>query len=238
MEKTILKEQLIDIKNNKCKVPKGIEPLSFSMELLDYLGDSDEGMRDELVYHVIVNWIIEDILTFEEVKEILNILLSDDYLRKGQGRVDDSVFKRSYSILVIGCIIYQHRSNIEQDDQKRIYSKVLAAFNAKNDIRGFIKGKSFAHSAAHGADALFEISQFPTIDAPMLKEILYAVRDKICVDYYGYYHFEDERMISVIKAIMARNLISEAELIEWLESFNQVEAPKVYKGATYEAYMV
>lgn len=238
MEKAEIRQILIDIKKNNYKVPNGIDAFEFSVRLLDFIGDVDAEMREELAYYVLVNWILEDVLSVEEAKKLNQIILEEGYLTDGIGQVDDRVFKRSYSILMSGCIVFKHSDSFNDEEVKYIFNRVLDAFQREVDIRGFIEEKCFAHSAAHGADAFLDLVQYSVIDETDLMNVLNAIRDKISIDHYGYYHFEDERMISVIERILNRKVLTEDQIIGWLDSFNRPQPPKVYKGVPYQAYML
>jgi len=238
MEKLKLKDQLKEIKINNYAVPQGVNPFLYCTSIMEYLGDVDGEMRDELVYHVIVNWILTKKLSVNETVSLLDLLIKEGYLIDGIGDINDSVFKRSYSILIIGCIIYQNGKYLSESKLKETFNQVLEAFRLEKDLRGYVEGKSFAHSAAHGADAIAEFVKYNILDKNDLLSILGSIKDKISVDYYGYYHFEDERMISIVEAILKRELLSKKEIIAWVQSFNTVKPPENYNGIDYQAYML
>ncbi len=95
-------------------------------------------------------------------------------------------------------------------------------YNEEIDVRGYIEGKSWAHSAAHGADALGEFAQCSIIGYEGLKDILKALHKKVKVNNYGYINNEDERMVSTFKEVLERDIIPLSEVEEWIKSFANI----------------
>jgi len=101
--------------------------------------------------------------------------------------------------------------------------RVLKYFDCDKDVRGYVEDKGWAHSAAHGADALDEFARCEEIGYEGLKKILDAVYKKVNINHYGYIHFEDERMITAVKAILEREVIPTEEIEDWVKSFSKIE---------------
>lgn len=223
MNKQELKTLLRNIKDNKYAVPEGVNPYKLSLELMDYIGDIDGELRNDLLYCVLVNWIMTDVLTFEETHDIFEIALDEKHIFNGLGEIDDTVFCRAFSVEVAACIIYKHRKLLSDSDILRAFKTILKFFNEDRDVRGFVEGKSWAHGAAHGADALMELAQCQVIGYEGLKEILASIHKKINNNYYGYINNEDERMISAVKGVLERDIIPAEEIEEWIRSFSNIE---------------
>lgn len=223
MEKQALKTLLRNIKDNKYAVPEGVNPYKLSLELMDYIGEIDGELRDDLVYCVLVQWILMDVLTPEDAHDIFMIALDEKHIFNGLGEIDDKVFGRTFSAEVAACIIYKHRKFLSDSDILRAFNTILKFFNEDRDVRGFVEGKGWAHGAAHGADALMELAQCQAIEYEGLKKILDSIHKKININYYGYINNEDERMISVVKAILERDIIPVEEITEWIRSFGNIE---------------
>lgn len=218
MKKQELKTLLRNIKDNKYAVPEGVNPYKISLELMDYIGDIDGELRDELIYSVLVEWIMKDTLTFEEAHDIFVIALDEKHIFNGLGEINDTVFSRTFSVEVAACIIYKHRKLLSDSDILKAFNKVLKFYNEDKDVRGFVEDKRWAHGAAHGADALMELAQCQVIGYEGLKEILDAIYKKININNYGYINNEDERMISAVKAVLERDIIPVEEIEEWIRS--------------------
>lgn len=223
MEKQVLKTLLRNIIDNKYAVPEGVNPYKLSLEMMDYIGDIDGELRNDLICFVLLEWIMSDVLTPEEAHDIFLIALDEKHIFKGLGEIGDTVFDRSFSVEVAACIIYKHRKHLSDSDILKAFKKVLKFYNEDRDVRGFVEGKSWAHGAAHGADALAELAQCQIIGCEGLKEILDSIHKKININYYGYINNEEERMISAVKEVLERDIIPVGEIEEWIRSFGNIE---------------
>ena len=223
IEKKEIKTLLRNIKDNKYAVPEGVNPYKLSLDMMDYIGDIDGELRNDLVCYVLLEWIVTDVLTPEEAHDIFVIALDEKRILNGLGKIDDTVFGRSFSVEVASCIIYKHRKLLSDSDILKAFNTVLKLYNEDRDVRGFVEGKSWAHGSAHGADALMELAQCQVIGYEGLKKILDSIYKKININYYGYINNEDERMISTVKAVLERDIIPVEEIEEWIRSFGNIE---------------
>lgn len=224
MGRETFKELLRSVKDNDYKVPEGVRPFDLALEMMNYLGDADGELRDSLALSVLTNWMINDILTIEEIHKILSISLDEKHLLYGLGRTDDTVFARTFSVLIVGLAVYKHRSNsyLSKEEIDNILNKVIKFYNEDKDVRGYVEEKGWAHGAAHGADTLDELARCEEIGYEDLKRILDAIYKKVNIGYYGYIHEEDERMMTAVSAVLERKLIPESEIIEWIKSFEKI----------------
>lgn len=225
MEKNELKELLKTIKNNDYKVPEGTNPYELSLEMLNNIGDVDSELRDDLILYNLFKWINSPILSNEEVYKLFNIVFDENHLFKGIGNFDDSVFARTFSAEVIAAIIYRHRSEnfIEKEDVISGFYKFLDFYDEDKDVRGFVEEKGWAHGAAHGADVIDEFARCEELGSKELEEILSSIYKKINIRHYGYIHFEDERIITAVKAVLERNLLGFKTIENWIRKFENVK---------------
>lgn len=225
MQKQALKALLTTIKEHGYEVPQDIHPYELSLIMMEHIGDTDAELRDKLIYSTLYFWIDREVLQADEVYEIFKIALNEEHLFVGLGQVDDSVFSRVFSVLVIALSIMRHRKTkfIPEADIKVALDRVLKMYNEDRDVRGYVDGKGWAHGAAHGADALDEFARCEEIGYAGLVEILEAIYKKVNMNHYGYIHFEDERMITAVKAILERELIPIEEIENWVKRFKKIE---------------
>jgi len=231
MNRLALKQLLEQIKENKYVVPEDINPFDLSLEMLEYIGDIDSELRDDLIYATLFHWMTEDILTNEELRKLLNIATDDNHLFYKIGNIDDSIFTRTFSVLLVAVAIYRHRSKkyLSESELKDVLNKVLKFYDKDRDVRGYLDDdKGWAHGAAHGADALDELARCEEIDYEGLKEILDSIYRKININYYSYVHQEDERMVTAVVAVFERKVIEEDEIIKWIRSFKDVKYQNKY----------
>lgn len=232
MEKLELKNLLNSVKSKDYVVPQSVSPYELSMIMIENIGDTDSELRDDLILSVLSKWIIEGVLSSNETNKLFRILLDRDYILNGIGNVNDSIFGRSFSVEILACIIYKHRQDnfIEKSDLDKAFNIILKFYNEDMDVRGYIEGKGWAHGAAHGADALDEFARCKEIGYEGLIKILKAIFNKINVNHYGYIHFEDERMITVVIAILERKIIPIEEIEDWIKQFKNINKTGLYPG--------
>lgn len=226
MERDSLKSLLITVQANHFKPPKNISLFQLSLNMLDFLGDTDSELRDDLIYSTFAHWFFHNTLSVEEIHTLLNKVLDDKHLFFGIGKTnDDSVFMRTFSLLIISLSLYVHRSNpyLKKEEVLEIFNKILFYFKEEKDLRGYIEDKGWAHSTAHTADVLNQLSRCIEIQKEEMRQILDAIRDKIFINNYTYIHREDERLVTAFTGVMNRKLIDTPELIEWIKSFSEIE---------------
>lgn len=230
MEKEALKKILKNIKDNDYAVPYGINQYDLSIDMMDNIGDIDSELRDDLILCILSKWIIDGVLPTSVVYELLMIALDEHHLLNGLGEISDTVFSRTFSAEIVAAIIYKHRQEkfLSEIDIKKVLNTVLKFYNEDKDVRGFVEGKGWAHGAAHGADVLDELARCQEVGYEELKEILYSIYKKVNVNHYGYIHFEDERMITPVKAILERKIIPEKEVGDWISNFNKIDKTGTY----------
>lgn len=221
-QENILKDKLIMIKNNNYLLEKGENYFTFALEMMKNIGSLDPIFRDELIYAILCKWCSNSIFTIEQLKNLLNISLDDDHLFYKLYEADqDAVFKRTFSALVIAVIIYEHRkeSFLSEKELYEIKGKLIEYMRKEQDVRGYIEVKGWAHSAAHTADALDELVQCGCLNKIDLIDILNSIREKACIGYYVYVDEESERMVTVVENSFNRRILSDSEIIEWMQGF-------------------
>ncbi len=231
-----LKKRLEKIKKSKVN-PDKIENFSELIdEMIDNIGNPDPILRDDLIYSILANWIIEGHIDDKSKKHILNRLVSEDnLLYKIKLKEDISVLKRSFSVLMIPPLIYSHRKKtyLTESEIREIFNKVCIYFSLEDDLRGYIKDKGWAHSAAHTADALDELALCEELGKNDLEQILKLIKNKLSNNSYIFVNEEDERMCTAVESIISREILSEEFIYNWLESFytifNKTSFPDNYK---------
>jgi len=220
-----LKDKLRFIQQNNNEISyeeiKELLPL-----MLDNIGSIDFELRDDLIYSTFYNWIVNEKLSNEDVKEITKEILSESKMFYHIGESgNDTVFTRSFSVLLIPLLLYIGEKNeiLEDNDVVNIHDKLTEYFELEKDYRGFLEDKGWAHAIAHTADAIKEIARFEIIDKEKLIKILELIREKISIDSTVYSDGEDERIVLAVYEILKRDLISKEEIEKWIESFANYE---------------
>lgn len=223
MDKSDLKALLKEIKAKDYIVPENANAFQMAKEMMAYMGDVDGEMRNDLAFDILVEWIMVDALTPEQAQEILITALDESHLHRGLGSKDDTVFDRSFSVEVAACILHKHRSFLGKDLVLTAFDKVTHFYKHDVDVRGYVEGKSWAHGAAHGADALAELVEYDFVGYDKMKEILDLVYNKININYYSYVNNEDERIICVVEGILERNIVPVTEIEDWIKRFGDLD---------------
>jgi hypothetical protein len=141
-------------------------------------------------------------------------------LQYGLGEVGtDSVFRRSYSALVLGeCIARDRSVSLVGKDKVLEWGDRLAGwFLREQDVRGWIPESGWAHALAHGADSLGQLAGSRHLDIPELSVILDVIADRI-VDPETplLLSGESDRLAVTVVTVLRRNLIPLNMVEPWL----------------------
>jgi len=234
MGKRTLKQKLKKVVENEYEVTGDIDYESLTNKMLDNIGALDPELRDDLIYMVLANWIMDDVYDNQELKQILNICIDDQHLfyKIGQNN-DDSVFTRTFSALILAILF--HKDNkidyLEKLEFQSTASEVFKYFREEKDLRGYVKEKGWAHSAAHGADVLAEIADSKKANKNLLQKLLKAVISKIHIKNYIYFNGEDERIASAVKNAIKNPDLDDESINKWfreLTDFEKIEDRNKY----------
>ncbi|MDZ5472256.1 DUF2785 domain-containing protein [Bacillus sp. 31A1R] len=195
-------------------------------DMLVHIGELDPELRDQLIYSTFAKWISEDFLTNHQLQYILETCLDQKHLFYNIGKLnDDAVFTRSFSSLVIASVLEKDRELrfLHDDMLLQVFNDSITYLHAEEDVRGYVEGKGWAHSIAHGADLLAACVLHPLFTNDLYESILASVSSCLFKEGVPYVDDEDERLIAVIEALMEKG-IEEQLLEQWLEKiFAQLE---------------
>lgn len=221
----LLKEKLSQIKGNNYLVPSDISAFDFALIMMKSIGSPDPELRDLLINRVISNWIMNNVFTNEQLIELLNINMDNNHLFYKIGEQDgDSVFMRAFCVLNIATIIYTHRKNKFLSDTiiRSVKENLIQYYLKERDLRGHVDNKGWADSSSHGADALDEVALCASINHEDLLNMLNAIKSKVCINYYTYIDFEDERITTAVVSVINRNILEHSEIIDWIKDFKNI----------------
>jgi hypothetical protein len=104
-----LREKLRDIVQQNYEVTRA-EARQLLPDMLHHIGSTDPELRDTLIYATLATWITQDTFTSDELKPLLQNVLNDKHLFYCIGEENtDSVFTRSFSVLLIPPLLGTHR---------------------------------------------------------------------------------------------------------------------------------
>ena len=186
-------------------------------ELTRMLGDTDPETRDGTAYPTLVTWV---------ERGVYDDLLSGlgDGMAAGLGvglgeRESDSVFRRSFSALVLGeCIGRDNQRPLVPGNKVLEWGDRVATWLLRErDLRGFVPGKGWAHAVAHGADALGTLAQSPHVAAAELTVILDVIADRLLLPVDEVFtNGEPDRLAAATMSVLRRNVLALPVIEPWI----------------------
>lgn len=227
-EKEQLKLSLRRIKENEFKLKKGENTNDYVIEMLKYIGDSDPELRDELIYLTFNNWIEEKgYFSDDELKDLLNTILGEDYIFYNIGSEDDdSVLKRSFSILLVDPILMRHSKNEFLNKEMILRTKdcLIRYFEEEKDLRDYDKEKGWIHTTAHAADGLYALIRCKETTEDICRDVMTTIENKMLEGKEVFRSEEDERIVTVIyQGIISKKLLSDQYICDWIRGFSKVD---------------
>lgn len=226
-----LKLDLQRIEEEQYQLREGEEIQDFIALMLQYIGDLQPELRDELIYPTFYEWIeSQSRFTAAELREMLMILTDEEHLLYRIGSEEDSsVFTRAFSVLVIVLIVRSHRHHpfLTQEDFLNLKHSLLRYYREEKDFRGYLPEEGWAHSPAHGADALVELVQCPESDSAVRYEVLDAIYRMLNNGKQSFGEEEDERMASIVDVMIDSGLLPRQDITDWISTLTQcVDRPR------------
>lgn len=187
-------------------------------ELTQLLGSTDPSTRDDVAYATLATWISRGV--YDELLSGLGDGIVPG-LGTDLGAVEsDSVFRRSYSALVIAeCVARDNAAGLMSGRTIMRWGDCLASWYTREaDHRGYVPGKGWAHAIAHGADAFAMLAESRHLRRPELVVLLDVLADRILdrrTDRLG--DGETDRIAAAVLNVFRRDEI-ELKIIEpWIQ---------------------
>lgn len=195
--------------------------------MLKYIGDPEPELRDNLIYTTFAYWIEEKkYFSDEELYHLLNILISENYLFYNIGNEnDDSVLRRSFSVLSINPILCVHidKPFLDEDMMLKTKTSLIRYLNEEKDLRGYDNEKGWMHALAHVADGFNVLLACKGITEDTCKELLLSIEGKLVEGSYFFTAEEDERLVTVIYYnIIEDKLLSDSYICSWIAGLSKV----------------
>lgn len=186
-------------------------------ELTQMLGDTDPVLRDGTAYPTLATWVSRG------VYDDLLVGLGDGMaagLTTGLGRAeDDTVFRRSFSALVLGeCVARDNERPLVPGGKILEWGDRLATWLLREqDLRGFVPGKGWAHAVAHGADALGRLAASPHLHKAELTVLLDVVADRLLQpSATSWSSGEPDRLARAVVEVLRRDLVPLSVVEPWV----------------------
>ncbi len=212
--------------DNSYRVPGDRSLPELTTELVTMLGDPNPARRDRVAYAVLARWVAEGV--YDELLHGLGDGVAAG-LRNGVGEDGtDTVFRRSYSALVLADAIHRDTAgHLLTDDAVLRWGDLASTWYLRErDLRGHVPGKGWAHTVAHGADLLGALARSRHFGAAELAVLLDVVLNRLVTPTpYGWRHGEEDRLAYVVMAVLHRGVVDAETLTEWVHRLGAAARP-------------
>jgi len=205
-------------------VPEGYSLTELTSELVEYLGSPNPVLRHTFGYSILGYWIERGVYSTRQLRELIMQMVGN--LSQGlKERNTDSVFRRSFSALVLAEIVARdnHQPFLRETEIKNLLRWTIEYLLAERDLRGYTNTKGWAHAIAHTADLLRHLARNRYTDRDDLEQIMMAIAQRITMPVdHVFIHNEDEQLVLVVWAALARQELTMPFMINWLARCVQV----------------
>ncbi len=199
------------------KVPTDRPLDDMTAELTSMLGSTDPRLRDGIAYPTLATWLGRGVYD-DLLGGLGDGMVAGLYV--GLGQTDsDTVFRRSFSALVLAeCIGRDNAVQRMPADKLLEWGDRLAAwFVREQDLRGHVHRKGWAHTVAHGADALAQLGQSRHFERNELTVLLDVLADRILLTHHELFSAgEPDRMAKATLTVLRRNLVPLSVVEPWI----------------------
>ena len=218
------------------RVPTQHPLAELTADLTRLLGDPDSHQRDTLALSVLATWIERGV--YDDLLPGLGDGISAG-LRVGLGgRDDDTVFRRSFSALILAeCIERDTTRPLVPGGKVLDWGDRLAGWVlAEQDLRGYVPGKGWAHAVAHGADAIGVLARSPHFAAPELTVLLDVIGERVtmAVDHL-FVNGEPDRLALATIEVLRRDRVPFDIVEAWLGAI--AEVPRRRPGSVRDPHL-
>jgi len=189
-----------------------------TVELTGMLGSPDPEVRDGIAYPMLATWIGRGV--YDDLLAGLGDGMASG-LAVGLGETDgDSVFRRSFSALVLGeCLGRDNDQRLLPPEKVWEWGDRVATWLLRErDLRAWVPGRGWAHAVAHGADALGLLAGSPHVGASELGVVLDVIADRVLI--HGaplLSHGEPDRLAAASLVVLRRDLVPLSSLEAWVD---------------------
>jgi Protein of unknown function (DUF2785) len=194
--------------------------LALATEATQMLGSTDPEIRDGIAYEALSDWIYRDqLFTAEQLGE-LRAQLEHNAVRGLGGTGDDSLFLRSFSILVLSVLAAEdlQKRFLSQEQYAGLVDLGIQSLHKERDLRGYVPGKGWGHATAHAADLLKFLARNPKLQLPQQQSIVEAVATRLKTAGQVFVWGEDARLASTLAAVARRPDADAANFARWFDA--------------------
>ena len=199
------------------RVPSDRPLAELTSELTSMLGDTDAYIREDIAFDTLAAWIAEGV--YDELLEGLGDGMAAGLVIGLGTTSSDTVFRRSFSARVLTqCVRRDNATRLMPPDTVlRWGDRVMSWLVRERDLRGYVPGKGWAQTVAHGADALAALADSESIGRLELTVLLDVIADRLSEHTdFRMTHGEDDRLAAATMAILRRDILPLDVLDPWI----------------------
>lgn len=198
------------------RVPADRRLSDLTAELTELLGTPESELR-ELALAVFCTWIERGV--YDDLLPGLGDGIATGLLTGIGERGTDSVFRRSFSALVVAEVIDRdtRRPRVTRAKIHEWGDRLATWFLAERDERGYVEGRGWAHAVAHGADTVAVLARSPHLATPELTVLLDVIADRV-LDRTDrlFASGETDRLAHATLEVLRRNVVPLRVLEPWI----------------------
>ena len=186
-------------------------------ELTRMLGSTDPVVRDETAYTALATWTARGV--YDDLLAGLGDGMAAGLAVGLRESGTDTVFRRSFSVLVLSeCVSRDNVASLLPATKILEWGDRIATWYLRErDVRGYVPGKGWAHTVAHGADAVGALAASPHVGKAELTVLLDVIADRIALPVEEVYsHGEHDRMAAATMEVLRRNLVPLSVVEPWI----------------------
>jgi hypothetical protein len=203
-------------------VPRTRPLNELTAELVTMLGSGNPVERDDIAYPVLASWITEGV--YDDLLISFGDSLCDGLMLGLGGHDDDTVFRRSFSALVLAeCVRRDNVAHVLPVDTVLNWAdRSLGWYVREQDLRGWVDQSGWVRAVANGADLLAALAQSRHMGAMHLGVLLDVIGERMMFSTTRVLtDGEDDRLATAALMILQRNLVPPDHLDTWVESLGQ-----------------
>lgn len=199
------------------RVPDDRPLADLTVELTELLGHPDPRLRDELALPVLTTWVERGV--YDDLLPGLGDGIAVGLMTGLGQRGTDTVFRRSFSALVLGEIIARDSARPQLPPGKVLEwgDRLATWFLAERDQRAWVPQQGWAHAIAHGADALAHLARSPHCGAGELLVVLDVIAERVTARVDEVWTSgEPDRLAHATLQVLRRGLVPPDLVEPWL----------------------
>jgi hypothetical protein len=199
-------------------------------ELTRMLGSTDPAVRDRTAYPALGTWIDRGV--YDELLPGLGDGMAAG-LEVGLGEDGtDSVFRRAFSVLVLATVIERDTQEllVPAEQVLRWGDQIVGWYLREQDLRGYVPGKGWAHTVAHGADAIAALAGSRHFGVPELTVLLDVLADRLTISDTALLCGEPDRMAQAVLEVLRRDLVPLRVVEPWIRRVARLAGTDPIRG--------